>query len=853
MEAALGGIGGLEVIRRFWAVLLVVCLVFSVVSVYGFVFFSSLPSAAGKVFRPSIGSVGGADANGNRISDTLDLEISQRVSNHTSNEPANVVVMLDSEPSVADVNAFRFAGGSVTTDLWSSALYGFGGQIPYGQIVVFARSSANVLLVEKDAVCEANVAYAARQVGARSYVWSTLGLQGDPSSSLAVLDTGIDGSHVDFAPGYGSADFSKKIVGWDNQVTSVTTPFDDNGHGSHCSGLAAGDGFFSVNSAGFASATWGGDFGGLSSGTYYVSGIMVNQTGPITVSVRWSNTLNGGLSDLRLYSGGKSVNPSSWTQVALVSTSSKNNWYTLTYNVNSVPSGGYDMYHFGLTISRAIGSLYIMFNVSWPYAPPADGFSAWTGLAPDSKLVGVKVLDSTGSGTSVGLIGGLNWLIANRVTYHVTVASLSLGFSGEVTSVDVAIANLVNSGISTVVAAGNGGSGSNKIYTPGSVDDVLTVAAMNQFDGVTSYSSQGGTSGYTGATSKPDVTAPGGSFYAVPLFSADTNYNDAEGGWSDVQANDAAPMQGTSMATPIVAGAAQVLVEALGGFSSWNYTRAQALMLKMLLLMTATETYPNSREGGTSATSPTLDRGGPDAQEGYGRLNLDAAADAVLKVYLPGTTVADSLGLPPSTSDISVLGQHLAWARNVELFSGVSYSFSLSVPSGADYDLYLYNTTGTNFGEPVILTKSTTPAAGANESITYTPSLSGEYYVVVKRATETTGGGQFTLMSTSSQSAHILLTVDPNQPTYARGQLLTLNAAVLNQLNPSFNSSLTFTVTGPNGYYLYDSQPVTVGADEVRDYIFSWIVPDVVGTYVVEVGLIPARLTAYDAAWLDVS
>ena len=203
--------------------------------------------------------------------------------------------------------------------------------------------------------------------------------------------------------------------------------------------------------------------------------------------------------------------------------------------------------------------------MSWPYSPPADGFSAWTGLAPQSKLVGVKVLDSSGSGISSGLISGINWVIANRVAYHITVASLSLGFSAEVSSVDSAIVNLVNSGVSTIVAAGNSGSGTNNIYTPGSVDEVLTVAAMNQFDGVASYSSQGGTSRYTGATMKPDITAPGGSFYAVPLFSADSNYNDADGGFSDAVANDAAPMQGTSMATPVVAGAAQVLVQALGG------------------------------------------------------------------------------------------------------------------------------------------------------------------------------------------------------------------------------------------------------------------------------------------------
>ena len=198
------------------------------------------------------------------------------------------------------------------------------------------------------------------------------------------------------------------------------------------------------------------------------------------------------------------------------------------------------MYHPLLTLTSGSGNLYVVFTMSWPYTPPADGFSAWTGIAPQSKLVGVKVLNNAGSGSSTGLINGINWIIANRMTYHITVASMSLGFSSEVSSVDSAVLNLVNSGVSTVVAAGNSGSGSNKIYTPGSVDEVITVAAMNQFDNIASYSSQGGTSRYTGKTVKPDVTAPGGSFYAVPLFSADSNNGDAEGKWSDVQANDSA-------------------------------------------------------------------------------------------------------------------------------------------------------------------------------------------------------------------------------------------------------------------------------------------------------------------------
>jgi subtilase family serine protease len=102
-------------------------------------------------------------------------------------------------------------------------------------------------------------------------------------------------------------------------------------------------------------------------------------------------------------------------------------------------------------------------------------------------------------------------------------------------------------------------------------------------------------------------------------------------------------------------------------------------------------------------------------------------------------------------------------------------------------------------------------------------------------------------------TVHLLLTEDPSQATYTEGQSVTLTVDVLNQLNPSLNSTLTLTVTGPGGYYYFDFQSISVTANAVGEYSFTWNVPAVAGTYVVEVSLVPPRLTAYDAAWLKVT
>jgi len=780
------------------------------------------------MFKPIMWKPTEADSDNNGIKDSLDREIAARVANGTSQDYVNVVVMLKSAPTPFDTTAFASSGGNVIGDLFTLAFYGFGGRIRYDQIHSFVQRCPDVLLIDREVPCHYEVAYAAQQVGARPYVWNGVGLRGEPNSSIALIDTGIDSSHSDFSPGFGNANFSKKIVGWNDQINGTAAPFDDVGHGSHCAGLAAGNGFFSTDASGNAIATWGEKLGNLSGGPYLISGMMVNGEGKITIRVKWTNAGNDSLSTLLLWNGNKNIT-GSWTQIASIDTPAQDTWYTLNYNVTSTPAGGYDMYHIGVTFSSGTGDVSLVLNMSWPYVSPGDGFPAWTGIAPETKLVGVKVGGNV-SGTNLDFDHGIQWIISNKATYHITVASISLGFGlEELGDVANSMANLVNSGITVVVAAGNAGSGANNVYAPASVDEVITVAAMNQFDNIASYSSEGGWSRHTGQTLKPDITAPGGSLYATPLFSADSNYNDATGRWPDVQANDSAPMQGTSMATPIVAGAANLVIQAMGGYANWQYTRSQALQPKMILLMTATETYPNLRESRNSTWSPTLERGGKDVHEGYGRLNVDAAVDAVLKTYRVGDIAVENLYSPPTLGDISVLGQSLAWARKVSLVSGCQYGFRLALPAGADYDLYLYNSTGTTYGEPAIVAKSTTNAAGGSEAFNLTAPYTGTYYIVVKRATETTISGTFTLTSSSAPSTPTAL-YGPSPVTRNFENLYLTN----NVTDPEGNQiRYHFNVTGP-GTPTYQNTTGWVASGTPANLSVTWHHADGFGNYTLQ-------------------
>jgi len=774
-------------------------------------------------FTPTMWKPSWVDRDDNGVADSIDQEIATRMTNGTVEDYINVIVTLKSEPTAYDANTFALFGGYVTTSPWKYAVYGFGGQIPYNRILNFAKSNPNVLLVEKETVFHATIAYAASQVGARTYVWDTLGLQGDSDSSIAIVDSGIDDSHPDFSPGFGDQDFTKKIVGWNDQIyPGTTSPYDDDGHGSHVAGLAAGNGFFSTDASGNAIATWGANLGEMPTGTYYISGMMVNKTGFITIKVKWKNSWTGTLDTIHLYYGDKTLT-GSWTLVDSVNPSVKDQWYTLTYDVASTPSGGHDMYHILMSFTAGSPSwrddFYVVFTMSWPYNPPTDGFAAWTGIAPEAKLVGVKAIDYTGSGTDTGLISAINWIIANREAYHIVITSMSLGFSTEVATVDAAIVNLVDSGVTTVVSAGNSGHGGNHVYTPGSVDEVITVAATNQFDNIVHFSSQGGTSRYTGNTMKPDIAAPGGSFLAVPLFSADSNDWDAGKMWSDVSNDDGAPMQGTSMSTPIVAGAANIVIQAMGEFANWQYTRSQALLPKMILLMTATETYPNSREIFASY-SPTLERGGKDVHEGYGRLNLDAAVDVVLETYEIGTTVTETLGKPPTLSDISVLGQKLAWARKMQLVTVGRYNFTLTCPGGADFDLYIYNSTGTSYGEPAIIAKSINATSGGYEQIILNAPYNGTYYLVVKRATATTGDGAFTLESAFTPNHDVAAReVNPSATSLYEGNTLNITVIVKNK---GLNTE-SFNVTAFYNNSAIEKQTVTnLTSSDTTMLNFTW-------------------------------
>ncbi|MEU3748944.1 MULTISPECIES: S8 family peptidase [Streptomyces] len=153
------------------------------------------------------------------------------------------------------------------------------------------------------------------------------------------------------------------------------------------------------------------------------------------------------------------------------------------------------------------------------------------GVAKAAKIVAVRVLDNAGSGTTAGVIAGIDWVTSHHAAGAPAVANLSLG-GGASTALDNAVKNSIADGVTYAVAAGNSGVNASS-SSPARVAAAITVGATSNTDAKASWSNYG---------SVLDLFAPGVSITA---------------GWhtSDTATNT---ISGTSMATPHVAGAAAV-------------------------------------------------------------------------------------------------------------------------------------------------------------------------------------------------------------------------------------------------------------------------------------------------------
>jgi subtilisin family serine protease len=191
-----------------------------------------------------------------------------------------------------------------------------------------------------------------------------------------------------------------------------------------------------------------------------------------------------------------------------------------------------------------------------------DNSSDVVGVAPGAPLFGVKVLGCSGSGSTSGVIKGVDWVTANAK--KPAVANMSLGGSAS-QALDDAVKKSAASGVLYSIAAGNDGADACR-YSParaGTTTGVLTIGATTTSDAATSWSNYG---------SCVDLWAPGAN---IP---------------STRKGGGTATKSGTSMAAPHVAGGAALYLS--------SHSSASPSSVESALKSAADDTGNKSKDGG---------------------------------------------------------------------------------------------------------------------------------------------------------------------------------------------------------------------------------------------------------------
>jgi len=167
------------------------------------------------------------------------------------------------------------------------------------------------------------------------------------------------------------------------------------------------------------------------------------------------------------------------------------------------------------------------------------------GVAKSALLRGVRVLNCSGSGSTSGVIAGVDWVRLNHIAP--AVANMSLG-GGISTALDTAVNNLHNANVTIAVAAGNSNANACN-SSPARAVNAITTGSTTSTDARSSFSNFG---------TCLDIFAPGSS-----IISAWYTSNTAT-----------ATLSGTSMASPHVAGVAALYKQANPSASSTTVRNA---------------------------------------------------------------------------------------------------------------------------------------------------------------------------------------------------------------------------------------------------------------------------------------
>lgn len=286
----------------------------------------------------------------------------------------------------------------------------------------------------------------------------------------------------------------------------------------------------------------------------------------------------------------------------------------------------------------------------------------YTGVAPQTNIVSVRVINATGHAALSTVLAGMQWILLNRTTYNIRVVNMSFGAlatSGYMQDVLAGAAEVLNfAGLTVVVAAGNAGPAQSTITTPaidpfvvsvGADDDAGTATLAN--DSIPSWSSQGPTA--FDAIAKPDLVAPGRHLVSLRAAGStlDTGYPSHQITAPGASVAQYFMLSGTSTSAALVSGAAALIAQ--------RYPNEGPRHMKGRLIENA---HPLA---GVAATAQ-----GAGVVDAYAALTASSSG-AAATMYPPSAAFANTLrpylvGQPLSWRDLTWNGGHdsagLPWA-----------------------------------------------------------------------------------------------------------------------------------------------------------------------------------------------
>jgi serine protease AprX len=298
---------------------------------------------------------------------------------------------------------------------------------------------------------------------------------------------------------------------------------------------------------------------------------------------------------------------------------------------------------------------------------PSDGYghgthvaglaaSKYVGIAPMARLIGLKVLDDKGRGTTDNVVRAIEFAVTNKALLGIDVLNLSLGhpiFEPAATDPLVqAVEHATRAGITVVVSVGNFGMSPKTgqpayagVASPGNAPSALSVGAAQTFntatrtdDRIAPYSSRG-PSWYDGFA-KPDFVAPGDNLLSVAAANSTLRIAQEKRG----NTGDYMRLSGTSMAAAVASGVAALVLQSNHGLTP-NTVKAVLEYSSIPVLNDLGKSYD-------------------PLTQGTGQIEV-AGAVAFAQAIHPNVAVGGSWLSTTLTPSTTITGHSYSWAQSI--------------------------------------------------------------------------------------------------------------------------------------------------------------------------------------------